>query len=76
MTNEFQRLSQPTKQALPTVHALDVDLADEARLAADFFRLCQQYRRAGYEYYQRVQQLDLAPSDVCLPAEDIKYVRL
>ncbi|MBC7570699.1 MAG: hypothetical protein H7319_13310 [Spirosoma sp.] len=53
MTNEFPRLSQPPKQALPTVHDPNVDTLAEASLAADFFRLCRQYRRAGYEYYQR-----------------------
>lgn len=55
MTNELQRLSQPPKQAGPIIHDLDADLAEEARLAAEFERLFHQYRRAGYEYYQRLK---------------------
>ena len=57
MNKKIHPVSQSAEPIL-TDHEYDTQQADQARLMAEFTRLYQQYRRAGYECYGQMLQSD------------------
>ena len=55
MSNNIQVPEPPARQSLLADGKFDAERSEEARLAADFTRLYHQYRRAGYECYERLE---------------------